>query len=400
MKVFRTTIVLLILLAVGVFAAQWLAQEHTRDFGRVFVEFGGNDWETDVPRALLSLLLVAGVVWLLLKLLTLPFRAWARHRRKQARARLIEGLDNLHGGHWNRAEKLLERATEDDEVGAVARIAAVRAADAREDEAAARRHLEALAQRSAAAHALTAADRALARQSPIEALTALESPSAQPLPPRGLSLRAQALTQLNRSGEAYGLLGAMKQQQSLSSGRLDALEKELAARAVREAGDANVLAERWETLSKPLRNRSRGGRRLRRTRGRDALGRRRHPQPGIGHRCALGRIPGRPVRTTASGQGRFAPGQCAALVAGAPGQPRAAGHAGAACPPAGPMAAGAGIPASRIGAGGRRGSLGRTGRRFRRRRRRCQRAAQFRQCLAVECAASRPSKLPGRDMKQ
>lgn len=254
MKVFRTTIILLVLLAIGVFAAQWLAQEHARDFGRVFVEFGGNDWETDVPRALLSLLLVAGVVWLLLKLLTLPFRAWARHRRKQARARLIEGLDNLHGGHWSRAEKMLERAAEDDEVGAIARIAAVRAADAREDEAAARRHLEALAQRSAAAHALTTADRALARQSPIEALTALESPAAQPLPPRGLSLRAQALAQLNRSGEAYGLLGAMKQQQSLSGGRLDALEKELAARAVREAGDANVLAERWETLPKPLRN--------------------------------------------------------------------------------------------------------------------------------------------------
>ncbi len=254
MKVFRTTVILLVLLALGVFAAQWLAQEHTRDFGRVFVQFGGNDWETDVPRALLSLLLVAAAIWLVLKLLTLPFRAWARHRRKQARARLIEGLDSLHGGHWNRAEKLLERAAEDDEVGAIARIAALRSADAREDDAAARRHLDALAQRSATAHALAAADRALARQSPIEALTALESPAAQPLPPRGLSLRAQALTQLNRSGEAYGLLGAMKQQQSLSTGQLDALEKDLAARAVREANDANVLAERWETLPKALRN--------------------------------------------------------------------------------------------------------------------------------------------------
>lgn len=254
MKVFRTTVVLLILLALGVFAAQWLAQEHSRDFGRVFVQFGGYDWETDVPRALLSLLLIAGAAWLVLKLLTLPFRAWARHRRKQARARLIEGLDSLHGGHWNRAEKLLERAAEDDEVGAIARIAAVRAADAREDDAAARRHLDVLAQRNATAHALVAADRALARQSPLDALAALESPAAQPLPPRGLALRAQALALLNRSGEAYGLLGALKQQQSLSVGRLDALEKDLAARAVREANDANVLAERWETLPKPLRN--------------------------------------------------------------------------------------------------------------------------------------------------
>lgn len=254
MKIFRTTVILLILLAIGVFAAQWLANEPARDLGRVFVQFGGYDWETDVPRALLSLLLAVFALWLAWKLITLPFRAWHRYRRKQARARLIEGLDSLHAGYWARAEKLLERAAEDDEVGAIARVAAVRAADARGDAAAAQRHLAALAERSASAQALLIADRALAAQAPLEALSALDAPAVQPLPPRGLALRAEALSALARSGEAYGLLGAIKQQQALPVNRITALESRLAAQSVREAADANILAERWETLPKNLRN--------------------------------------------------------------------------------------------------------------------------------------------------
>ncbi len=256
MKIFRTTLILLVLVALGVLAAQWMAQEHTRDFGRVFVQLGGYDWDTDVPRAALTLLLAGVIVWLIWKLLTLPFRAWGRYRRKQARARLIEGLDALHAGHWTRAEKLLERAAEDDEVGGIARIGAVRAADARGDDAAARRHLDALAARNASAHALLIADRALARRAPMDALAALDLPTVQPLPPRGLALRAEALAALGRSGEAYGLLGAIKQQQALSPEHLAALESRLAAQSVREASDANMLAERWETLPKPLRNES------------------------------------------------------------------------------------------------------------------------------------------------
>lgn len=254
MKIFRTTVILLILLAIGVFAAQWLANEPAHDLGSVFVQFGGYDWETDVPRALLSLLLAAFAIWLAWKLITLPFRAWHRYRRKQARARLIEGLDSLHAGYWARAEKLLERAAEDDEVGAIARVAAVRAADARGDAAAAQRHLAALAERGASAHALLIADRALAAQAPLEALSALDAPAVQPLPPRGLALRAEALSALARSGEAYGLLGAIKQQQALPVDRITALESRLAAQSVREAADANILAERWETLPKNLRN--------------------------------------------------------------------------------------------------------------------------------------------------
>ncbi len=253
MKIFRTVIVLLLLLVAGVFGAQWLARDSARDLGEVFVRAGGYDLNASLPGALLAIAACFLLLWLAWKLLTLPFHAWGRYRRKQSRARLTEGLEALHGGHWLRAEKLLQRAAEDDEVGTIARTAALRAADARGDEAAAQGHLSGLALLNASAHALATADRAMARQNPADALLALDSPAAQPLPPRGIALRAQALAASGRAGEAYGLLGSLKQQQALSSSNHAAFESRLATQALHEAGDANVLAERWETMPKPLR---------------------------------------------------------------------------------------------------------------------------------------------------
>ncbi|MEP6907333.1 MAG: heme biosynthesis HemY N-terminal domain-containing protein, partial [Pseudoxanthomonas sp.] len=254
MKVFRNVIVLLLLILTGVLGAQWLARDGAaHDFGDVLVRAGEYEYYTTLPRALLAVSACALLLWLLWKLLTLPFRAWGRYRRKQARARLTEGLEALHGGYWQRAEKLLQLAAEDDEVGTIARTAAVRAADARGDEVGVQAHLSALAERNATTHALAIADRALSRQQPAEALAALDAPAAQPLPPRGLALRTKALANLDRAGEAYGMLGPLKQQQVLSLPGYSLLESQLAAQAMREAADANVLAERWETLPKPLR---------------------------------------------------------------------------------------------------------------------------------------------------
>ncbi len=253
MKLFRTLVLLLLIFALGVVGSQWLGRDATRDLGEVFVRVAGYDFSATLPGAVLALALAILVLWMLWSVLALPFRSWGRHRRKQARARLTDGLEALHAGHWQRAEKQLERAAGDREVGTVARIGVLRAADARGDDAAAQRHLAELAQRSPTAHALAVADRALAAQRIDEALAALDSPAAQPLPPRGLLLRAQALSASGRAGEAYGLLGSLKQQQALSVERLSTLESGLAAQAMAESADANALAERWDALAKPLR---------------------------------------------------------------------------------------------------------------------------------------------------
>src|SRR3546814_7279304 len=50
------------------------------------------------------------------------------------------------------------------------------------------------------------------------------------------------------------MLGPMRQQQALPEARLSELEMRWAEASLHEAEDANVLADRWETLPKPLKS--------------------------------------------------------------------------------------------------------------------------------------------------
>lgn len=255
MKLFRNLLFWIVLALVGALLAQMLLA----DPGYVLIRYRGSDYTTTVASGLLLLLATLAGLWLLWKLLTLPFRSWRRHRDRRARARLGEGLDALHHGHYERAQSLLTQAADDgrsnnSEVEASARLAAARAASARGDDVAARRQLDALDERHAAARAIAIAELALADHRPTDAQVALDAPAAQPLPPRGLALRAEALAASGQSAQAYGLLGALRQQQALPAARLDDLQQRWAEASLHEAGDANVLAEHWETLPKDLKN--------------------------------------------------------------------------------------------------------------------------------------------------
>ena len=251
MNLFRNLLFWIVLALVGALLAQLLMQ----DPGYVLVRYRGSDYTTTVASALLIVLVATAGVWLSWKVLTLPLRAWRERRNQRSRARLGEGLDALHHGHYGRAEKLLAQAADDDAaIAAPARLAAARAAASRGDHAAARAQLAAIDDRHATARAIASADLALAEHRPTDALVALDAPAAQPLPPRGLALRAEALAASGQSAQAYGLLGALRQQQALPAARLDELQERWAEASLRQAGDANVLAERWETLPKPLKN--------------------------------------------------------------------------------------------------------------------------------------------------
>ncbi|MGV8959753.1 MAG: heme biosynthesis protein HemY [Stenotrophomonas sp.] len=253
MKAFRSLLILLLVAALGILGAQWLAQQPVRDLGEVIVSAGGNDYIATLPQAALIVLIALLALWLLWSLLSAPFRAWSRHRRRQGRARLTDGLQALDRGQWQRAEKQLQSAASDPDVRAIAHVAALRAAEARGDNTAAGQYLQQLADSDPALHALHSAERWLAQQRPELALTALDSAAIQPLPPRGLWLRTQALAATGQAAEAYGQLGALRQQQVLTSDALTALESRLAAQMLAEAGDVNVLAAHWEAVPKPLR---------------------------------------------------------------------------------------------------------------------------------------------------
>lgn len=250
MKLFGNALFWIVLVLLGALAAQFMLA----DPGYVLVRYRGSDYTTTVAvavAALLGALLVLVLAW---KLVTLPLRAWRDRGARRSRARLGEGLDALHYGQYERAEKLLAQAAQDDDsVAASARLAAARAALRRGDAAAARTHIEALGEQHAAARAIATAEHALREERPTDALVALDAPAAQPLPPRGLALRAQALAAAGQSAEAYGLLGPMRKQNALPASRLDELQERWAAASLREAADANVLADRWEALPKPLK---------------------------------------------------------------------------------------------------------------------------------------------------
>lgn len=255
MNLFRNLLFWIVLALVGALLAQLLLA----DPGYVLVRFRGSDYTSTVASGLLIVLATLAALWLLWTLLALPFRSWRRHRDGRARARLGEGLDALHHGHYERAHKLLVQAAEDgraqgSSVEASARLAAANAAVRRGDAAAARTQLDALGERHAAARAIALAELALAEQRPTDALVALDAPAAQPLPPRALALRAQAHAAAGQSAQAYGMLGALRQQQALPGPQLDELQERWAAASLHEAGDANLLAERWDGLSRDARS--------------------------------------------------------------------------------------------------------------------------------------------------
>lgn len=254
MKLFRTVLMLVLVCALAVVGAQWLNDPALRRFGQVVVQIGGHDYVSTLPKAGLLLLIAALLLWLLWTVLAAPFRAFLRYRRRQARARLIDGLTALHHGRWLGGEKLLLAAADDARAGPVALSAALRAADKRGDDAAAARHLQKLQEIDPLRHALLQARRLLGSGQPDEALALLDTPALQPLPPRGLVLRQRALAALGRAEEAYGLLGSLRSQQAMSAEQIVALERPLATQMLEQAADRNALATHWDALPKALRS--------------------------------------------------------------------------------------------------------------------------------------------------
>lgn len=253
MKPLQSLIVLLLAVALGVVGAQWLGASDLRQYGEVIFRYGGTDYRSTLPQVVLLGLVALLVLWLLWSLVASPFRAWGRYRRKQGRVRLVDGLQAYEQGHWQRAEKLLDGAAQDEEVTAVALANAARSARARGDLAASQAYLQRLATADATSQALLRAEQQLADDLPVDAINTLDAGNLQPLPPRGLWLRGEALARAGRAHEAYGQLGALRQSKVLPADALTTLEARLAAQALLEAADVNALAAQWEATPKALR---------------------------------------------------------------------------------------------------------------------------------------------------
>ena len=251
MKIFRYLLLLLALAVLGALA--W--QPFANDDSQVIVNLRHWTYTTNVSQGLLMLAIALLALWIIAWLVRLPLRLWRGHRHKQHRVRLAGGLLALHEGRWARAEKSLEHAADDPAMRLPARLGAARAARERGDIAAVERHLQAAsADPDHADIALDRADDLFRNGHAADAIAALDAAASKTaLPPRALVLRARALAANGRANDAYGTLGALRATQALSNADYAALESALAQQALREAPDANALADRWDRLLAPLR---------------------------------------------------------------------------------------------------------------------------------------------------
>jgi HemY protein len=249
---YRSLLWWLFLAALGALAYQLLAP----DLGDVVVRWHGQTLHTTVAFALAAWLLVSVAAWIVWYLARLPFRAWRRLARKQARTRLATGLAALNEGRWDRAESLLGAAAEDAETRTVARLAAREAALRRDDRVAAAGHLAALAKHDPGAAALLAADLHLAQDEPAAALASLQPlVDKRTLPPRGRALQVEALLRAGRAAEASERLADLRTDAVLPADALAALELRVAAGVLAEAPNVDVLDQRWR--SSPAASRER-----------------------------------------------------------------------------------------------------------------------------------------------
>jgi HemY protein len=250
MNFYRSLLWWLFLAGLGALAYHVLAP----DFGEVVVRWHEQTLTTTVAFALVAWGLAWFALWTLWYLLRLPFHAWRRLARRQARTRLASGLMALHEGRYTRAESLLVAAGEETESRSAALLAARDAAIQRDDRLAAAQHLTALAATDPVTAALLSADAQLANDDAAGALATLQPfVDKRALPPRGRVLHVEALRRAGHAQHALDRFAELRNEPALPADTLARLEANVVADALAQAADVDVLATRWQALAPRLR---------------------------------------------------------------------------------------------------------------------------------------------------
>lgn len=250
MNVFRGLIWCLLLAAAGAIGWEILSS----DMGFVLIRWHGKIIETTVAYGLIFWLLISVALWSLWFLLRLPFNAWQALAKKQARLRLINGMQAFHEGRYARAENLLLKAANENDIKTIALMAAYEAALKLDEPQRAIQHHAALLQHNPdAAHELAAA-RALHNGNAEQALSLLAPmQEARKLSPQGLFLYLQALEKNQRAGEALGLINTLRKEQAMAPHALAELDIQLHASAIEQSGDADAFLQLWQNLPDRLK---------------------------------------------------------------------------------------------------------------------------------------------------
>jgi HemY protein len=249
-NLYRSLLWWLFLAGLGALAYHVLAP----DLGEVVVRWHEQTLTTTVAFALVAWGLLWFGLWTLWYLVRLPFHAWRRMARRQARTRLATGLLALHEGRWARAESLLAAAADEPESRTAALLGAREAALRRDDPVAAATHLTTLANADPNVAALLVAESQLAQDDAAGAVASL-LPLAERrvLPPRGRVLLVEAQRRAGQAALALERLSELRNEPALAGDALGALEAHVVADALAQAGDVDVLEKRWQGLAPRLR---------------------------------------------------------------------------------------------------------------------------------------------------
>lgn len=250
MNVFRGLIWCLLLAAIGAVAWETLAS----DMGFVLIRWHGKIIETTVAYGLIFWLLISVALWSLWFLVRLPFNAWQALAKKQARARLINGLQAFNEGRYARAENLLLKAAEQVDFKTIALMAAHESANRLNEPQRAALHHAALLQHDPDTANMQAGTHAFANANSEQAI-ALLAPlqEAKKLSPLAQSIYLQALEKENRAADAIALLNSLRKEQALPLQLLANLDIQLHGSAITQSTDADSCLQQWQNLPDRLR---------------------------------------------------------------------------------------------------------------------------------------------------
>ena len=251
----RLGVLLLVALAAGAFAAQWLLG----DRGYVLIEFRGWTVEMSVPGLIIGLALPYAAVRLIVYLIRMPRKAGqaaGEFQARRAQKRLDRAFAALAEGQWARSERLLNRVGE----GPASLAGYLAAARAAQEQDALDRRDQWLAQAyesdpgAAPAVLVTQAQLQLERGQVEEAVATLRQlDTLAPNHPRGLGLLARALEEQGDWAGLEALLPRLKGRAGLEPEALQALAVKVRCERVAEAPDAPALQATWQAIPRNLR---------------------------------------------------------------------------------------------------------------------------------------------------
>ncbi|MEO8000338.1 MAG: heme biosynthesis HemY N-terminal domain-containing protein [Arenimonas sp.] len=250
MNVFRGLIWCLLLAAIGAIAWESLSS----DMGFVLIRWHGKIIETTVAYGMIFWLLFSVVLWSLWFLVRLPFNAWQSLAKKQARSRLVNGLQAFHEGRYARAENLLLKAATQDDVKSVALMIAHDAAMRLDEPLRAAQHQAALLQHDPDAATMQAAANAFRNNNTEQAMTLLAPlQETRKLSPQSQLVYLQALDKNHRAVDALALLNTLRKEQALSPQVLTELDIQLHASTIEQTNDADACLQLWQALPDRLK---------------------------------------------------------------------------------------------------------------------------------------------------